>query len=377
MTRNTAIDGLRGLLLIIIAINHLESKALTPFTVEPFGFVSAAEAFIFLSGFVAAIVYGRLVHNPIQLKRKIWQRALHLYLVTIAGVLAIYSALHLGILPEVWYQPWGDYFLLENYLKYPIESLLLSFIQIHQMGYLDILVLYMAPMIFLPWALLLLHRGKGWLVILLSALVWLAAQFINDVYLINVFESLSIQSKVDAGFMDIMAWQLLFYLGVIAGYYQKFKSIDFVANRHVTVGVCIIAVSFLVMDKFSIVLPFSAFFEMQLYGWKDVGLIRLLNTLALAYIAALIIRKSPQVFNIRPFVFLGRHSLQVFTFHAVAIYFFLPWMPQFNESDSALVDVVLVLVFIMTLYIPAWLHQLWRQRKTVEQEFERYLNIHK
>jgi hypothetical protein len=48
--RNLGIDGFRGLLLVVIAINHLEGALLTPFTREPFGAVSAAEAFIFLSG---------------------------------------------------------------------------------------------------------------------------------------------------------------------------------------------------------------------------------------------------------------------------------------------------------------------------------------
>ena len=74
MNRNYAIDGFRGLLLVVIAINHLESVAMTPFTTNPFGFVSAAEAFIFLSGVMASMLYGQLVDNPVQLKRRIWQR---------------------------------------------------------------------------------------------------------------------------------------------------------------------------------------------------------------------------------------------------------------------------------------------------------------
>jgi hypothetical protein len=60
MKRIIELDGLRGWLLIIIACNHLYGGYVTQFTREPFGFVSAAEGFVFLSGFVAYLVYARL-----------------------------------------------------------------------------------------------------------------------------------------------------------------------------------------------------------------------------------------------------------------------------------------------------------------------------
>lgn len=360
MNRNYAIDGFRGLLLVVIAINHIESAALAPITTTPFGFVSAAEAFILLSGFMAAMVYGRLADNPIALKLRIWKRVSQLYLFTMAGVLVIYISLHSQLLPDIWYRDWGNYFLLENYLTYPIEALLLNIIQIQQMGYLDILVLYMVSMFFLPWALLLLHRKKGLLVFSLSAAIWLAAHFINDSYLAEIFQMLQLQTKVDAGYMDIMAWQFLFYLGVIAGYYQKFTSVDIIANRKLTFVVSLLAIVFLLMHKVSFILPLPTYLKSLFYSWKDVGLIRLLNTLVLAYMAALLICKLPKIFMLKPLVFLGQYSLTVFTFHGVAIYFFLPWMYQINNNYTVWADVALVMTFIATLFIPAYFHHQWR-----------------
>ncbi len=361
MNRNYAIDGFRGLLLVIIAINHLESAAITPFSRNPLGFVSAAEAFIFLSGIMAAIVYGRLVNNPAQLKRKIWLRVSHLYIFTMVAVLTIYSALHTHLLPSIWYADWGNYFLLENYLNHPIEALILNFFQIQQMGYLDILVLYMVPMLFLPWALLLLHRGKGLLVFTLSMLIWLAAHFINDSFLVEIFQYLQLNTKVDAGYMDILAWQFIFYLGVIAGYYQQFTSVDIIANRQLKYTCLLLAVTFLVMHKINTPLPLPANLSSLFYSWQDVGLIRLLNTLVLAYWVAVLIRKLPQLLTIKPLVYLGQHSLQVFTFHAVGIYFVLPFMYQINQDYSLLADLSLVLAFIASLYIPAYLHLQWQK----------------
>jgi len=362
MNRNYAIDGFRGLLLVVIAINHIESAALSTITTTPFGFVSAAEAFILLSGFMAAMVYGRVVDNQVVLKRRIWQRVSQLYLITMAGVLAIYVSLHTQLLPDIWYKDWGNYFLLENYLTYPIEALVLNFLQIQQMGYLDILVLYMASMLFLPWALLLLHRGQGLLVFSLSASIWLAAHFINDSYLADIFQILKLQSKVDAGYMDIMAWQFLFYLGVLAGYYQTFTSVDVIGNRKLTFVVSLLMIVFLLMHRVNFILPLPTYFKSLFYSWKDVGLIRLLNTLVLAYVVALLIRKIPQIFMFKPLVFLGQNSLAVFTFHSVAIYFFLPWMYKINNNYAIWADVTLVLAFIATLFMPAYLHQQWRTK---------------
>jgi hypothetical protein len=228
------------------------------------------------------------------------------------------------------------------------------------MGYLDILVLYMVPMLFLPWALLLLHRGKGLVVFSLSFLFWLAAHVVNDSFLVEVFQFFQLKIKVDAGYMDIMAWQFIFYLGVIAGYYQTFTSVDFIANRKLKFICLLLALIFLVMHKANIILPVPANLTSLFYSWKDVGLIRLLNTLVLAYWVAVLIRHSPQIFTITPLVYLGQHSLQVFTFHAVGIYFLLPWMYLINADYSVWTDLSLVFVFILTLFIPAYLHAQWQ-----------------
>ena len=56
MKRNLQIDNIRGLLLVIILIDHLELR-LSAITNSPLGYSSAAEGFIFMSGLVAGIVY--------------------------------------------------------------------------------------------------------------------------------------------------------------------------------------------------------------------------------------------------------------------------------------------------------------------------------
>ena len=52
------IDALRGLMLVLMAVTHLPTRLASPLG-QPFGYVSAAEGFVLLSGFMAGMVYTR------------------------------------------------------------------------------------------------------------------------------------------------------------------------------------------------------------------------------------------------------------------------------------------------------------------------------
>lgn len=361
MGRNFAIDGFRGLLLIVIAINHLEGALLTPFTKEPFGAVSAAEAFIFLSGLVAAMVYGRWADQPALLKSKIWQRVFTLYCYSLVAAVVITALLHLGWLSEIWYRDWGNYFLLQNYLEHPWQSLLMSLTQLQQMGYLDILVAYMVPMLFLPWALTALHRGRGLWVLATSFCVWLLAQWLTDASLLPLYQWLSLDLSVEAGYLDTFAWQLYFYLGVYAGYSNRFAGVNWVRGPWLSAAVLGLAVLFAAAHRWQwgVSIPWLS----AQMSWQDAGLVRVVNTLLLAYLVAWLVQRRFALFTLKPLVFLGQHSLQVFTFHAVAIYFFLPWMYLLNENYHWWQDLLLTAAFVASLFVPAWLHQYYRDRQ--------------
>lgn len=361
MERNLALDGLRGLLLMVIAINHIESPLLTPFTRSTLGFVSAAEAFIFLSGFVAALVYGRYAHSPSDLYRKVYKRIGAIYVYTALGVTSVFLLLSLNVLPDTWYHSLGNYFLLSNYLVYPIESLTMTLLQVQQMGYLDILVVYMFAMLFLPKALLLFHQGKGYQVVLTSIGVWLAAHFVNDSSLVELYVAHFPGMKPNSGYMDILAWQVLFYAGVFSHFYFKNNEKQ-VTNVKLLFGAAALALVFFVMNFTGTLFPVPKVLESIVYSWKDVGLVRFVNTLALAMVISYFVRQRVRVLTFKPFVYLGQHSLQVFTFHAIAIYYFWPWMLDANQSYSFLVDISLTLLFVGSLFAPAFIHQNWQVR---------------
>jgi len=77
--RELRLDLFRGLALWLIYIDHVSPDLLTWFTIRNYGFSDAAEIFIFISGFTAALVYGRatfesgFVIGTARVLRRVWQ----------------------------------------------------------------------------------------------------------------------------------------------------------------------------------------------------------------------------------------------------------------------------------------------------------------
>src|SRR5438876_2635061 len=77
--RELRLDLFRGLALWLIYIDHVSPDLLTWFTIRNYGFSDAAEIFIFVSGYTAALVYGRamgesgVVVATARVLRRVWQ----------------------------------------------------------------------------------------------------------------------------------------------------------------------------------------------------------------------------------------------------------------------------------------------------------------
>src|ERR1700746_183536 len=77
--RELRLDLFRGLALWLIYIDHVSPDILTWGTIRSYGFSDAAEIFIFISGFTAALVYGRamlesgMLIGTARVLRRVWQ----------------------------------------------------------------------------------------------------------------------------------------------------------------------------------------------------------------------------------------------------------------------------------------------------------------
>src|ERR1700704_7167585 len=81
MSRDLRLDFFRGVSLILIFIDHVPENILSYFTLQAVAFFDAAEVFIFISGFTAALVYGRRLASkgPLYATAQVLRRAWQLY----------------------------------------------------------------------------------------------------------------------------------------------------------------------------------------------------------------------------------------------------------------------------------------------------------
>src|SRR5260370_29658446 len=61
--RDLRIDLFRGLALWLIFLDHIPANIVSWITIRNYGFSDAAEIFIFVSGYTAALVYGRTTRD--------------------------------------------------------------------------------------------------------------------------------------------------------------------------------------------------------------------------------------------------------------------------------------------------------------------------
>src|SRR6266481_4553339 len=98
--RDLRLDFFRGLALFFIFIDHIPENSLSYFTLPSIGFSDAAEVFIFISGYTAALVYDRTLQRQgwlfatAQVYRRVWQLYVaHIFLFVIFTAEVSYTVL--------------------------------------------------------------------------------------------------------------------------------------------------------------------------------------------------------------------------------------------------------------------------------------------
>src|SRR6202140_3532740 len=91
--RDLRLDFFRGLALWFIFLDHIPNNIVSWITIRNYGFSDATEIFIFISGYTAAFVYGKAMHDRgfIVASARILRRAWQIYVAHIF-LFAIYLA---------------------------------------------------------------------------------------------------------------------------------------------------------------------------------------------------------------------------------------------------------------------------------------------
>jgi hypothetical protein len=353
--RILAFDLIRGFFLLVIIIDHIELYPNGWDLVTGKGrlWVSAAEGFFFMSGLLIGTLYRRRLSLGMKfIFKKMWARALELYLVGVALTFlflawAIFSG-HAGIkdMPQPF--DWGHY---------SVQTLLMRY----TFGWADFLVRFAILMFFAPFVFWLTAK-RLW---------WLAAAGILTAWLFR-------------GQNFTLSWQLIFYGAIIIGYYWQDLEIWFGSLKAKTRS--IIKRSFAVAAATTFIISYASVFVLSLlfhlwgdsllaprlqhvaYDWGNwnhtiwvyadkwtMGPIRvLLFAIWFPVLYWTVRRYENQINDYTKGVLeiLGRNSLFVYTVHAFIVLAFKLYVipPQTSFIENFLITTSAVILLILITY---------------------------
>jgi hypothetical protein len=369
--RDLRLDLFRGLALWLIFLDHIPSNVVSWITIRNYGFSDATEIFIFISGYTAAFVYGKVmlergfVISSARILRRAWQiYVAHIFL------FAIYLA-EISYIARSFDNPlFAEEMNILDFLKQPdvtiIQALLLKFKPVN----MDVLPLYIVLMVMFPPILWLLQRAPT-IALAVSAGVYAIAwkfgvnlpAYPEGVWTFNPF-----------------AWQLLFVFGAWCALGGA-ERLTAVLNSRVTVGV---AIAYLVV-AFYIALSWSlpAVMNPGVAQWLEdviypidktnLDVLRFAHFLALAVVTVWFIPRTWPPLNspaFYPAILCGQHSLEIFCLGV-----FLSFAGHFAlvEISSAIwmqivISVVGVLTMIATAALIAWYKKADERRPGTRQK---------
>jgi hypothetical protein len=278
-TRVRDIDFWRGAVLIAILIDHIPGNPLENWTPRNFGLSDSAEAFVFLSGLSVGLIYlPRARKYGIEpVAGGCFKRALKLYGVhialTLAALVVFGAAYWMSGVPDL-IQAHGRAFVFGSPANGFLGLALLS----HQLGYFNILPLYIVLMLWAPVALALALRGPL-LALVVSAGLYTSARAFG----------LNLPNWPQPGgwFFNPIAWQLIFTLGLVSAVLWR-DGFPRPAPWLLTLSVVTVAGAALVVTNNAGLAPGlrdTAIAHLDV-AKQDLGLARVIHFIALAYLIA-------------------------------------------------------------------------------------------
>ena len=344
--RDSRVDLLRGVAIVFVVVNHVGMSSLFQlFTQEAIGFVSGAELFVLFSGLVLGMVFGpKAKDNLNEVVDKTARRAGKLYataLVVLLGVflVSLIPALNADALTSFVDQGTGAagrggagrsydlYAGMEALLQFPVAPDVIPGILLLQFGpwQFNVMGLYVILLLASPLVMAALSRGKAWWVLAASAISYVAGNTLRVRLLPSQFEDS----------FPLLVWQVLFIVGLVAGYHRQQIRAWLQRRMWVTVActVAAAALAFLswgnpylanAFDARLAIIPdatYRAFYD-SLFGRTYLEPGRLLNVLVLVVaLYALLTAYWKPVERALGWLLipLGRATLYVFIMHVVLI----------------------------------------------------------
>ena len=312
-SRDLRLDFFRGLALIFIFIDHIPENILGYFTIQAVQFFDAAEVFIFISGYTAALVYGQALasQGPLYAAARILGRAWQLYVAHI--FLFVIFIAEVSYTVATFNNPmYNDEMGVADFLQEPhiaiVQALLLAF----QPTFLAILPLYILLLAVFPLILIGLRLQPS--IVLLSSF---------SLYIIVQMTNLSVPAYPEGSvwFFNPLAWQFLFITGAALGLPDR-RELQWRKWQRTILPLAVIIVGVGFVIKFTWIVhgiwdPFPAVFLKELWpvNKSDLSPIRLIPFFAMLLVVAMVVRPNAGFLGLRltrPVILCGQQSLAIF-----------------------------------------------------------------
>ena len=314
-SRDLRLDFFRGLSLFFIFIDHIPENGLAYFTLRSVAFNDAAEVFIFISGYTAALVYGRSLgeKGPLfataQVYRRVWQLYVaHIFLFVIFTAEVSYAIL--VVQNPLYTEEMG----VADFLQEPHLAIIRALFLALQPMYLDILPLYIVLLATFPIVLILMARQR-YLPLVISAAI----------YVLTLRQGWAFHTRPshNVWFFNPLAWQFLFVIGATCGYARVTGRWPFPTARWIG-PVAIAVAAFIAIINFSWTLhwifdPFPPLFAKQLWSYSldktNLAPLRLFSFLMLATATIHLVKPDSRFLSMawaRPVIVCGQQSLYIF-----------------------------------------------------------------
>jgi hypothetical protein len=340
-------------MLVLMTISHLPTRLTLPLG-QPLGFVSAAEGFVLLSGYMAGLVYGQLANKtgPVAMRRAFWRRALKVYACHALTLLFLFSVIAVvGLRID---QP-AVKNLMSYYLTDPVSGLISGLLLIYKPPLLDILPMYVLFLLASPWILAYALR-RGWpAVMAVSLALWLLSLFGLGRWLHDAAVSLVGLAVPfnETGSFFTLAWQFLWLLGLWMGASRTVATaVPFSFPRWAVLWAVVFAAVCLVWRHWIGQVPFGTNETLNLLF--DKWLLAPLRMLDLFALMIVIIRFGPawvaRLPRLRALETLGAASLPVFCAHLVIVLLALALRGDDPHVYPVWTDAVLLAACFLALY---------------------------
>lgn len=354
MTRRLELDAARGLMLIWMTLTHLPTVA-SVVANQPFGFISGAEGFIFLSGLFCGLIYFRIAQREgyESMRSRLYRRAAKLYgyhalLLGFAFLVVVRLAAH-GNRP-------GLFNLFDFYFAAgPQRAITDAALLLYRPPLLDILPMYIFFLLLTPLVLTVARR-TGWKLILgISLVLWINAQLgLRQTAYDFLAAHFGLRIPLnEMGSFDLWAWQMQWVIGLYFGvrWANDDLPVENWARRLAIPAMIIVPVFFALRWAVGNGIELGSF-EVCFDKWH-LGIVRLVD---FAAIAVLLVRFQSAVKPLaaRPLVLLGQSSLQVFCSHLFFCFLGLTIMGE-SPHVTGWQQVILIATTLGGMWITAWL----------------------